>query len=113
HQIYGRRLRHTRVVVLAACSTGRGGPRFAEEAMGLARPFLAAGAPSVVASLSEIEDGPTLQLLTAFHRHFLESHDPLAALRKAQREQIESIGAKDLPPWSWASFEVFGGDGSP
>ncbi|HTG31314.1 MAG TPA: CHAT domain-containing protein [Thermoanaerobaculia bacterium] len=113
HQIYGRHLQRTRVVVLAACSTGRGSPRFAEEAIGLARPFLAAGVPAVVASLSEVEDAATLQLLTTFHRHFLESHDPVAALRKAQREQIESTGAKDMPPWSWASFEVFGGDGSP
>ena len=112
HQLYGRRLRNTRVVVLAACSTGRGSLRSAEEAIGLARPFLAAGAPSVVASLSEIEDAATLELLTTFHRHYLESHDAIAALRSAQRKQIEDSRGKNLAPWSWASFEVFGGGGS-
>jgi CHAT domain-containing protein len=113
HQIYGRHLRNTRVVILAACSTGRGSSRFAEEAIGLARPFLAAGAPAVVASLSEVEDTATLQLLTAFHRHFIESHDAIAALRGAQLEQIGKAGAGNSAPWTWASFEVFGGDGSP
>lgn len=109
HQIYRQRLGRTRLVILAACSTGRGGSRFAEEAIGLVRPFLAAGTPAVVASLSEIEDAASVQLLTAFHRHYAVSRDPVAALRQAQLERIRSVGAREPAPWSWASFQVFGG----
>lgn len=112
HQIYRQRLRHTRLVVLAACSTGRGGSQFAEEAIGLARPFLAAGTPAVVASLSAIGDAATVELLTAFHLHYVESQDPVVALRRAQLERIKSREVDNLVPWNWASFQVFGGSES-
>lgn len=113
HQIYGRRFPRTRVVVLAACSTGRGDAGLAEEAIGLARPFLAAGIPAVVASLSAVGDRQSLALLKVFHRRYLESGDPVAALAEAQRERIVDQGGERFAPWSWAAFEVFGGSGLP
>src|SRR5215218_4098707 len=51
HEIYGLKLERTRLVVLAACSTARARISPGEGVLGLARPFLAAGVPSVVASL--------------------------------------------------------------
>jgi CHAT domain-containing protein len=109
HQLYRCRLPRTRLVVLAACSTARGATTAGEEAIGLARPFLAAGVPTVVASLAEVEDAPTLELLTSFHRHLRQTLDPVGALRAAQCERIAHPDQAFAPTWSWAAFEAFGG----
>jgi CHAT domain-containing protein len=111
YQIYGRSFESTRLVVLAACSTARGGATVHEGPIGLARPFLTAGVPAVVASLAEVDDGVTLRLVTSFHRHLRRGEDPLAALRAAQREMIEHPDPMSRAPWSWAAFEVIGGAG--
>jgi CHAT domain-containing protein len=109
HQVYRGRLPRTRLVVLAACSTARGSTTAGEEALGLARPFLAAGVPTVVASLADVDDAATLDLLTAFHRHLRQDRDPVSALRAAQCEKLAHPDRAYAPTWSWAAFEAFGG----
>jgi CHAT domain-containing protein len=79
------------------------------EVLSLARPFLAAGVPAVVASLWEVEDEPTARLLTAFHRHLRGGESALAALRSAQRELLADPDPALRSPAYWAAFELFGG----
>lgn len=108
-RLYAERFYRTRLVVLAACSTARGQASRSEGAIGLARPFLAAGVPAVVASLSDIEDQATSSLLMSFHRHLRTGKTPIGALGAAQREAIQDPDPAGRALWTWASFEVIGG----
>src|SRR5262249_35433356 len=56
HELAGRRFHRTQVLVLAACRTSGGRVRRGEGVLSLARPFLAAGVPTVVASLWDVDD---------------------------------------------------------
>lgn len=106
-EIYSMDLGATRMVVLSACETGAYDPD-GEGASALARAFLAAGVPTVVASLWKVDDQPTSRLFQAFHRSLRAGSDPVSALREAQigllRESEEDFGS----PEAWAAFEVIG-----
>jgi CHAT domain-containing protein len=94
----------TRLVVLSACSTAAGRISASEGATSLARPFLAAGVPAVLASLWEVEDPAAAVLLSRFHRRLQAGDDPVAALRTAQLSLLDGS-----PPSHWAAFHVIGG----
>jgi CHAT domain-containing protein len=63
----------------------------------------------VVASLWNVEDQSTTQLIEAFNRHLADAEDEAAALRNAKRELLK--GNPSLRPLLWAPF-VGVGDGS-
>jgi CHAT domain-containing protein len=109
-QIYRQKLHRTRLVVLAACSTAGGQLVPSEGPLGLARSFLAAGAPAVVASLTEVDDSAPPHLFNSFHRHLRAGAAPARALQAVQREEIERAGGRQTP-WAWAAFELIGGAG--
>ena len=79
-----------RLVVLSACESGlvegyRGeqGPLPGDELVGLARAFIYAGTPTVIATLWKVADLSTGDLMVNFYRHFRQN--PTAeALRMAQ-----------------------------
>jgi CHAT domain-containing protein/tetratricopeptide (TPR) repeat protein len=109
HELDGRSLPHTRLVVLAACHTAAGAPSSVEGALSLARPFLAAGVPNVVGSLWAVDDAVGRRFFVAFHRHLLDGGEPVLALR---RTQLSLLGDGDpvlSHPASWASFVALGG----
>ena len=56
HEIATRNLSSVRIVVLAGCRTSSGLIRRGEGVMSLARPFLAAGVPTVLATLWDVND---------------------------------------------------------
>ena len=92
------------LVVLSACDSGTGAFVRGEGVLGLARAFLAAGAPTVVASLWKVPDAATRDLMIAFHAHRKRGKPPAAALRAAQ-EDVK----KDWPhPSHWAAWVVWG-----
>jgi CHAT domain-containing protein len=99
----------TRLVVLAACRTAAGAASGVEGALSLARPFLAAGVPAVVATLWEIDDAVSRRLLVDFHRALLEGQDPADALRSAQTALIRSSDPSFSHPVNWAAFTYLGG----
>lgn len=107
-EIYSQKLGGTRLVILAACDTGNEYVPGGEGVTSLARAFLAAGVPTVVASLWSVDDGATARLFEAFHRNLLASGDPADALREAQLGMLRSLNEKDRSPWAWAAFEVIG-----
>ena len=104
-EIAGMRLRQTRTVVLAACGTARGQTRPGEGTISVARAFLAAGVPSVVATLWPIEDTPAAAFFPRLHEHLARGVAPADALRAAQ---LEWIRRKDAPPGMWAAVQLIG-----
>lgn len=107
--LLGRRFERTRLAVLASCSTAAGRISRTEGVQSLARPFLAAGVPAVIASLWDVEDERTAQLFGRFYRHLQQNFDPASALQKAQIESLQQGGAEAADPWAWGAFEVIGG----
>lgn len=95
----------TRLVVLASCGTAVGKISRTEGIENLARPFLAAGVPTVVASLWSVEDQATADFFVRFYRNLKQDHDVARAL---QTTQIESFD-QDSSPRVWAAFETIGG----
>ena len=107
-EIYPLDLSGTRFVVLAACETGNQYVPGSEGVTSLARAFLAAGVPTVVASLWSVADQTTANLFDAFHRHLWDGADPVDALRQAQLEMLRSGHRADRSPGAWAAFEAIG-----
>jgi CHAT domain-containing protein len=91
------------LITLSACETGLGKVASGDDVIGLTRGFLYAGARSIVASLWEVDDAATEQLMVSFYRN-LETHDKREALRLAQIET-----RKTYPhPMYWAAFQLVG-----
>jgi CHAT domain-containing protein len=95
-------LRRLRLVVLAACGTAAGGAPNREGSLSLARGFLVAGVPAVVAALWSIDDRDSASFLRLFHQHLAAGAAPAAALRAAQLAFLHQ------PPLTWAAFELVG-----
>lgn len=102
------KLPKAKLVVLSACETGFERYDKSEGAIGIARTFLALGAPVVVASQWKVDSEPTKDLMIAFHRNRTEKHLTSAeSLRQAQLEMLRRDQTN--APFYWAAFSLFGG----
>jgi CHAT domain-containing protein/tetratricopeptide (TPR) repeat protein len=105
--IYNMRL-DADLVVLSACQTALGKDIKGEGLIGLTRAFMYAGTPRVVASLWEVSDLATAELMKKFYAGMLRQHLPAAAaLRDAQLQMAQD--PRWASPYYWAGF-VFQGD---
>jgi CHAT domain-containing protein len=95
------------VVVLSACSTGRGQTVAGEGVIGLARAFQYAGARTIVAAQWEIPDQSTARLMAGFYEGLGEGLSTAEALQRAQTE-LASRGGALAHPYHWAAFQVRG-----
>jgi CHAT domain-containing protein len=102
------RLPGARLVVLSACRTLRSREGRSGGFAGLSGALLTAGAGGVVGSLWEVDDGHTRPLMDAFHREYLRSGDPAAALRQAQLLMLASPDPDRRSPTTWAGFRYAG-----
>jgi CHAT domain-containing protein len=73
-----------RLVVLAACDSGRLAVRAGDELLGLAATLLARGARQIVASVVPVPDAQTAPLMVAFHDQLVRGVPASAALAHAQ-----------------------------
>jgi CHAT domain-containing protein len=93
----------TELVTLSACQTALGKVASGDDVIGLTRGFLYSGARSIVASLWEVNDAATEQLMLSFYRN-LQDHTSREALRLAQIE----TRAKYPHPLFWGAFQIVG-----
>jgi CHAT domain-containing protein/Tfp pilus assembly protein PilF len=109
-EIYRLDLSHGRLAVLSACQTWAEDYLHGEGAVGVSRPFLAAGVPVVVSSLWKIDSPATRNMMVEFHRIRKKQKLPSAeALREAQLGMLRGADSVYRHPYYWASFIVAGG----
>jgi CHAT domain-containing protein len=95
------------LVVLSACSTALGKEVRGEGLVGLTRGFMYAGASSVLASLWEVDDEATSELMKRFYANLLQGGmTPAEALRAAQNSIRQE--PQWSPPYYWAGFTLQG-----
>ena len=106
HEIYNLQL-NADLIVLSAGETGLGKEIKGEGLIGLTRGFMYSGAPRVVASLWNVDDFATAELMKLFYQRMLKDGMPAgAALRAAQ---LELSGQKRwASPYYWAGFVLHG-----
>jgi hypothetical protein len=92
------------LVVLSGCETGRGTVHAGDEWVGLVRGFLVAGARGVVASLWEVHDQSTAELMSDLYSHLSVGKPVAQALALAQRRARMA----DPNPLRWAPFALVG-----
>lgn len=95
------------LITLSACETGSGTIKGQEGVAALVRPFLVAGAKSVVANLWQADDEFTLVLMREFYRRLAAGATKATALRDTKLELIRRFGAQ-APPHLWAGFVIVG-----
>jgi CHAT domain-containing protein len=106
HELFNLRM-PADLVVLSACQTALGKEIRGEGLVGLSRGFMYAGAERVVASLWQVDDQATAQLMQHFYRGMLkENLRPAAALRAAQIEMSKQ--KRWSSPYYWAGFVMQG-----
>jgi CHAT domain-containing protein len=107
HEVYKLRL-PVEMVVLSACETGIGKMVKGEGLAAMSRGFMYAGAKRVVASLWEVNDSSTAELMTHFYRNLFDGKGqrPAAALRAAQIEM--RLKDPESSPYFWAAFIIQG-----
>jgi CHAT domain-containing protein len=99
------------LVSLSACETGLGLTQGGEGVLGLTWAFLARGNRAVLASLWDVADAPTAELMVRFYRAHLGGMDKAQALREAALAVRQQRGWEH--PAFWAPFQVTGDWGKP
>jgi CHAT domain-containing protein len=95
------------LVVLSACQTALGMEISGEGLVGLTRAFMYAGAPRVIASLWQVSDAATAELMKRLYAGILQRGlTPAAALRAAQVEM--SRDRRWRSPYFWSGFVLQG-----
>jgi CHAT domain-containing protein len=97
---------HLRFVVLSACNSANGSTGVFDDRDSLARLFVGAGIPEVVASRWLVNSRATASLMEDFYAQMLSGKNASAALRDASH----TLRAKQefAHPFYWAGFSVFG-----
>lgn len=105
HVVASMRLSRTSLVVLGACATAAGETRSTEGTISIARGFLAAGVPGVVATLWPIDDELAARFFPRLHEHLARGLTPADAVRATQ---LDAIHRRDPPVSLWAAVQLIG-----
>ena len=92
------------LLVLSACETAVGDD---EASMGLAGAAVQAGALSAIASLWQVDDSGTAELMRQFYANLASGKPRSEALRQAQLSMIRS-GGNNADPFIWSAFTLLG-----
>ena len=102
YELFGIKL-NAYLVTLSACQTAVGRVSRGDEMLGLVRGLIYAGTPSIVASLWNVDDASTAELMNEFYSN-LTTMDKAEALQYAQ---IKIMKEKNSP-FFWAPFVLIG-----
>ena len=93
------------LLTLTACETAVGSDR---DALGIAGISLQAGAKSAIASLWQVDDQATAELIAQFYQNLSQGMGRAKALQVAQKSWIEKhLGARQHPGY-WAALTLVG-----
>jgi CHAT domain-containing protein/tetratricopeptide (TPR) repeat protein len=98
---------HCRLVVLAACSTGRAPDDDSDSSSMMARSFLLGGIPEVVASRWDVESRSTSVLIDRFYQGLQRGESTELSLSRAMQTLRQDI--RFGHPYYWAAFDIFRG----
>jgi CHAT domain-containing protein/tetratricopeptide (TPR) repeat protein len=105
-EIFERVRLDAELVTLSACQTALGKEVAGEGLLGLTWAFQYAGARSVLASLWEVNDASTADLMRRFYGHLQAGQPKAEALRRAQIELLRRPATS--APFLWAAFHLTG-----
>jgi CHAT domain-containing protein/tetratricopeptide (TPR) repeat protein len=100
------------LVVLSACDTAVGTIQGEEGVSTLSNAFFLAGARTVVSTLWDIEDKPSLYLMKRFYQRIREHVSPSDSMAEAKVAMLRNFGRKALPAY-WAGYIVQGSNALP
>jgi CHAT domain-containing protein/tetratricopeptide (TPR) repeat protein len=100
------------LVVLSACDTAVGTIQGEEGVSTLSNAFFLAGARTVVSTLWDIEDKPSLYLMKRFYQRIREHVSPSDSMAEAKAAMLRNFGRKALPAY-WAAYIVQGSNALP
>ena len=96
------------LVTLSACRTGLGRVVGGEGVLGLTRAFIYAGSHSVVASLWNVNDTATAELMKSFYANLKKGEPKDEALRQAKLTLLKGKQTTWRHPYYWAPFVLVG-----
>lgn len=102
---------HSRLVVLSACSTGRGEEDGVLDPDNLVHSLLAAGIPRVVTSHWNVDSESTALLMSNFYRHLAKDSDAVQAMYVARKDLLQAPATASPSyshPYYWAGFSLTG-----
>ena len=105
-EVQALQLPQAKLVVLSECDSFRGELK-ADGVIGITRAFMAAGSPTLVASLWQVDDHATRVLMMRFYHALLgeAAGDAAVALQKAMVSMLQQGNYSER---EWASFVVYG-----
>jgi CHAT domain-containing protein len=115
NETYGLKL-NADLIVLSGCRTALG-PIMGDGVIGFTRAFLAAGAESVVATMWDVADQTSYEVMKSFYASWVGGADKSAALRRAQLSVLRAlrngtirVNGVALPasPRLWAGYVLVG-----
>jgi CHAT domain-containing protein len=104
HVLDGLPLPNLRLAVLSACSTENGPEGTTLEPESLARSFLRAGVPHVIASRWNVDSGSSAALVRIFYGALLSGQSVAQSLATARHR----LRTTEPHPYYWAAFDAFG-----
>lgn len=96
------------LVTLSACKTGQANISSSEDAIGLGRNLLYAGAGAIVTSLCRVPDSVTTQLMQEFYTGLKAGLPKSIALQRAQHSMLHRNPRAH--PVYWGTFQLIGDD---
>ena len=97
-------LKNTELITLSACQTAKEANANGQEISGLAYVLERAGAKSVIASLWNVPDEASSEIMTQFYQNLQKGMTKSEAMQKAKLSQIET----NPHPFFWSPFILIG-----
>jgi tetratricopeptide (TPR) repeat protein len=100
-------LKDTQLITLSACQTAMNSYLEGQEISGVAYVLERAGARAVMATLWNVDDARTQNLMADFYQNLAAGNSQAAALRDAKVKMVD----KNLHPYFWSPFVLIGSSG--